>query len=132
MGKNKPEYTEEQLQALLKKNRLSIDEAQAILGDEHIKSLEVLSFFFYQIGQYDSALRGCKGLLALQPDNQFAQNLQVLCADALEDYNEVVKLTSHLPEKSSPMFKPLVLLKARALQKLSQSSEAQTCLKQLL
>lgn len=90
------QYSEEELQAILKKPRLNLDEARILLTDDNIKSLEVLSFFFYQIGQYDSAKRGVKAILALDEHNSFALNMQVLCADALEQFDAVVQFTANL------------------------------------
>lgn len=123
----------------LSENRsLSVDEAQKMLSADQIKALEVLAFFFYQIGQFDSADRAVKTLLTLAPHNEFATNMQVLCADALEDYEQVLKLTTELANKSAAdlkldlkVYRSLLLLRSRALQKLNRLGELQVCVQQL-
>lgn len=123
------------------------------LSFEEMKSLEVLAYLFYQSNHLESALRTVTVLLHLQPDHVWAQGLRILCHNGLEHYDKVLELTSDLSAWLQPEVTPaesaqdhtlsvpsaalrvqgkaLQLVRARALQKLGHSAEAQALVAQL-
>ncbi len=96
------------------------------LTPRELMSLRILAFFFYQTGSYESAKRAVKSLLVLDPKNLWARGLNVLCENALENYENVLALTEDLSEfaQDSAQYKSLIWLRARSLQKTNRHREA--------
>ncbi len=106
------------------------------LSAEETSVLQVLAFFFLTTGQADSAERAVKALLAVEPNNEWARQFLIVCADARGDYQKSEQLTAGLTLKTADSkdqrLQSLLLLRARALQKLGRSEEAQALCRQLL
>lgn len=51
----------------------------SILDKDESKALEVLAFFYYQIGKFDSSKRTLLALLSVDPANVYAKGLLILC-----------------------------------------------------
>lgn len=105
-----------------------MSDSATILNKDEIKSLEVLAYFYFRINKFDSAKRALLAILAIEPLNLYAKELLILCNDALEDFDSVLKLTEDLSvfAKDQNKHRALTILKARALQKkgLEQESHA--------
>ncbi len=98
-----------------------------MLSQDELKALEILAYFFYQGQRPQSALRTLKAILAIEPKNKWAREMIIFCEDSLEHYEKVESLTSNLEslELDKDKLKALSFLRARALQKLGRSAEAQ-------
>lgn len=108
--------------------------AEIELSKDELTALKVLGFFFYQCGNARSAEHTAKALLALHPEDAWARQFLVLCADAREDFAKVVELTdspaaaAEDDENYAQRQRSLLLLRARALHKLGRSDESRQLL----
>ncbi|MBO8416309.1 MAG: hypothetical protein IAB19_08025 [Proteobacteria bacterium] len=120
--------------------------AESTLSKDELTALRVLAFFFYQCGNARAAEHAAKAVLAVQPEDVWAQQFLVLCADSAEDFDKVLELTdkpellaavpgdetepSGQAEQAAARERSLILLRARALHKLGRSEESRTLLEQ--
>ena len=58
--------------------------AESTLSKDELTALRVLAFFFYQCGNARAAEHAAKAVLAVQPEDVWAQQFLVLCADSAE------------------------------------------------
>ncbi len=97
-----------------------------MLDHAEIKALEVLAYFFYQTGNAQSSLRAVKALLAVEPKNEWARVMLILCFDKLNQFDRVAELTANLKQYNlnKKQEHALSLVRARALQKLGRTGQA--------
>lgn len=113
--------------------------AESTLSKDELTALRVLAFFFYQCGNARAAEHAAKAVLAVQPEDVWAQQFLVLCADSAEDFATVLELTDKQEvlaaaqeetEQAAARERSLILLRARALHKLGRSEESRKLLEQ--
>ena len=109
---------------------MSENQSLQMLSADENNALKILTYFYFQMNHIDSAYRGAKALLAIEPKNLWAKAMIVMCADAKEDFEEVLSLSDPIEQfKNEPdLYRSVVLLRARSLQKEGYAQEARQTL----
>ncbi len=100
--------------------------------DEYI-SFKRLIYFYLKTNMFDSAYRGAKVLSKIYKDDIWSLGVQIICADSMGNFDEVIDKTHDLSrfEQDKKMYKALLFLKIRAYFKKGRESEAKELLTSL-
>ncbi len=108
---------------------------QPLTRDE-MSVLQVLAFFFLSTGNAAAAERTVRAMLSVDPQHEWARQFLILCTDAKGDYAKAEQLTQQLEQSAFAHFdakqRALLLIRARALQKLGLTEEAQALCRRIM
>lgn len=101
-----------------------------ILSQDEYLSFKRLIYFYLKTDMHESAYRGALVLTNIYKDDIWALGVQVICADALERYDEVITKTKDLSkfQEDEEIYKAMFFLKIRAYFKKGREKEAKDLL----
>lgn len=105
-----------------------------VLSTDEIKTLEMLSYFFYVMGLDRKAQKTAQAIMSVDPDNSWARGMMAALAFRNERYDLTLSMTSgYTPAGAkSAADREMCKLRARALFKTGQTDKARAMMSELL